>query len=134
MRVPNPAANTIAVFGMPKSPPAPQSKAGLPRMSAGRCYVEPGVKALNRGMRKTPLQIFRNTRDVSEIVIFAVPFGEPCENPEDLAIALRTEDRIGGCETCFVETGISCGTRATVVGEQPCFKVRGDIAARILQQ
>ena len=97
-------------------------------------FIEPAAEAIDRGMRETPLQILRNTGDMGEIVILAVPFREARENPENLAISLRAENSIRGCKTLLIKTGISLATRATVVGEQALFKVRGNVAARILKQ
>src|SRR6185369_10645266 len=97
MRVPMPAASTIAVFG---------TGAILKRLQRRHVDAIPGVELRQRRMRQRALQIGPYARKVTQILRFVVAPLQPREDAENFRGALRGQRRIEAHEGWRVESGV----------------------------
>src|SRR5258708_8263419 len=82
------------------------------------------------GMTKILLDEAPDTRDVVEVLRLAIAFPQPREDADDLAIALRAENCIGGHEARAVETRESREIALDHCGGE----IARDVAPCILEQ
>src|ERR1700733_10662246 len=93
MRVPSPAANTNALFGIIASDPA-AARFGPSYISGGHIGGIPIGEHAERGMRQRALQVIPYARRVPQILRLAVAAVEPGEDAENFCGALRRQRRI----------------------------------------
>src|SRR5271156_5614634 len=112
MRVPNPAANTMAVFGTGGliRPQRSGLRVGIDRRWAKRprqVVLIPDRKRLKQRMGEIARQIALHPRQVAQILRLMIAFVESGEEAEDLGGALGSHRGIGGGEALGVEGRIS---------------------------
>src|SRR5947209_4868469 len=119
MRLPKPAANTIAVFGKAAVMNADQS--GESRASARpgpqrprQMVLVPEQKRVQQRMSEVLCQVALDPRQMVEVLRLAVPLLETGENAEDLGCALRRHRSVGGSEAFRVEVRVDRGAAADV--------------------
>src|SRR6185312_13626115 len=113
MRVPSPAASTMAVFGMCASPGMRSD-----RLEDRHVDAVPAVERRQRGMRQRALQIAPHARQVAQVLRLAVAAVEAGEDAEDFRGALRSERRIDAREGGRVELLVGVAARAGVTRQK----------------
>src|SRR5882672_2907750 len=108
MRVPNPAANTMAVFGTGRLIRPQQSifRVGFDRRWAERprkVIAIPDRERLKQRVREIARQIALDPRQVAQVLRLVIALVEPGEEAKDLCGALGAHRGIGGGEALGVE-------------------------------
>src|SRR5581483_57689 len=111
MRVPKPAASTMAVRGIVRDGAMSSFSDGLQRRHIRRV---PGLQRCQGWMFQRALEIAPYARDVTQILRLAVAAIEPREDAEDLRRALRREGGIEPRELRRVECRVRRAPRAHV--------------------
>src|ERR1700722_16543205 len=139
MRVPNPAANTMAVFGTGGliRPQRSGFRVGIDRRWAERprqVVPIPDRERLKQWMGEIARQIALDPRQVAQVLGLMIAFVEPSEQAKDLGGALGSHRRIGGGEALGLEGRIGNPPAAHVEGGETHLEILRHIDARILQQ
>src|ERR1700722_5550443 len=111
IRVPNPAANTMAVFGTGRLIGPQQSLfgVGLDRRRAkrpGKGIPIPDRKRLKQRMGEVAREVTLDPRQVAQVLRLMIAFVESGEQAKNLGGALRAHRGIGGGEALGVKGGI----------------------------
>src|SRR5260370_28946050 len=124
MRVPRPAASTIARSGAaPRRRRVSRMNAPrwLPPSGRAQCrnvLAVPVVERRQRWMRQRTLKVAPYARHVTQILRLAVAPVEPRKNAEDLARALRRQRHVEPDELRAVEIAIGCSPPAQIAAQQ----------------
>src|SRR6185437_7468666 len=111
IRVPSPAANTMAVLGtgLIGASAVLTSEIGFGGKGTQRprqVILIPERERLKQRMGEVALEVALDPRQVAQVVWLAVALVQSCEEAEDLGCALRAHRRIGGGETLGIERRI----------------------------
>src|SRR6185312_16472858 len=123
MRVPSPAASTMAVRGVDAMRSGPQRR---------HMRAVPALQRLQRRMRQRAAEIGPYARHVTQILRLAVALFQAREDAEDLRGALRRYRGVELREVSGVEGGIGGAARARVAGEQRDLHRLRHVDARVL--
>src|SRR5579871_3178218 len=132
MRVPRPAANTIALWICNPAIVGPTSRRLHQR--SRQMVLVPGLELGQNRMAETLDEIALDARQVRQILRLAVPPVEAGKETQELGGALRPRDRIGAREGRRIEIGIDAPPRLGILAYQPQFQLVRHGHAGILQQ
>src|ERR1700719_3857056 len=121
IRVPSPAANTMAVFGTGGliGPQRSRFRVGIDRRWAerpGQVVPIPDRERLKQRVSEIARQIALDPRQVAKVLGFFVAFVEPGEKAKDLGGALNAHRGIGGGEALGLEGRIGGRPAAPIEG------------------
>src|ERR1700722_17116474 len=139
MRVPNPAANTMAVFGTGRLIGPQQS---IFRVRCDRRWAErprkvvpiPDRERLKQRVSEIARQMALDPRQVAKVLGLFVALIEPGEKAEDLGGALRAHRGIGGGEALGVKSWIGGRPATHVEGRETHLEILRHIDAGVLQK
>src|SRR6202044_1469686 len=139
MRVPNPAANTMAVFGTGRLIGSRRSglRVGIDRRWAKRprqVVLIPDRKRPKQWMGEVAREVTLDPRQVAQILRLMFAFVEPGEQAEDLGGALGSRRGIGGSEALGVEGWIGGRPSAHIEGRETHLEILRHVDARVLQE
>src|SRR5690349_5807095 len=128
IRVPSPAANTMAVLGTGLIGASAVLTSGIGFGGKGtqrprQVILIPERERLKQRMGEVALEVALDPRQVAQVIRLAVALVESGEETENLCRALRAQRRIGGGETLGIERRVGCGPAAHVEGRQTHLQV-----------
>src|SRR4029077_1492916 len=139
IRVPSPAANTMAVFGTGRliGPQRSGIRVGIDRRWAerpGKVVLIPDRKRPKQRMGEVAREVTLDPRQVAKVLGLFVALIEPGEQAKNLRGALGAHRGIGGGEALGVEGRIDSRPAAHIEGGETHLEILGHVDARGLQK
>src|ERR1700677_3303664 len=139
MRVPNPAANTMAVFGTGRLIGSRRSglRVGIDRRWAKRprqVVLIPDRKRPKQWMGEVAREVTLDPRQGAQILRLMITFVEAGEQAKNLGGALGSSRGIGGSEALGVEGWIGGRPAAHIEGRETHLEILRHVDARVLQE